>query len=210
MKLGAALALATAILAAAAAAAPPVTLTLSVTPTSVGYGKPVSMSGVLSTQRANQTISIEATTCGTTKTTKAATPKTAANGAYKAAVTPTIGASYSATYKRVKSPATAVTVRPLLKLIRVKRGSFTAQLTAAQAFTGKVVLFQRYSKLKKRWVRVKKVTLTSSAPGATRPAIVTSASFKSRIARGTRVRLGLTNGQAAPCYVRSVSASLRA
>ena len=193
-----------------ASAAPPVTLTLATSAPSVTYGAPVTLSGVLSTQKPNQAIAIQATECGTTKTAKAATLKTVANGAFTGPVTPTIGTSYQATYKAAKSPAVALTVRPLLELTKVATGSYSAKATAGKALTGKFVLFQRYRKLTKRWVQVKRIALGAAVPGTTKPAMVSSVSFKSKLPRGTRVRLAISALQAGPCYVAATSKTLRA
>jgi hypothetical protein len=165
---------------------------------------------VLSTQKSNQAIAIEATECGSTKPGKAATLKTGANGAFTGPVTPTIGASYQATYKAAKSPAVALTVRPLLELKKIATGSYTAKATAGKALTGKFVLFQRYKKLRKRWVQVKRLALGAAVPGTTKPAMVSSVSFKAKLPRGTRVRVAITALQAGPCYVAATSKSLRA
>ena len=197
-------------LAAAAAAAPPVNLTLAAGTAIVTYGSPVTLSGQLSNQKPNQTIGIGATECGTTKQAKAATLKTVANGAYSGAVTPTIGAAYQATYKNVKRAPVSIAVRPLLELTRTAAGSYTAKVTAAQALTGKFVLFQRYKKLRKRWAQVKRLALGTATPGATKPAMVSPVSFKSALPRGTRVRMMITAKQAGPCYAAATSKSLRA
>ena len=207
MKLFAATAIAGAALAAAATAATP-TLTLAASAPVVSYGKPVTLSGTLSTQQANQNITIKATACGTTKPTTAARVKTTANGAYAAAVTPTITTSYQAFQKNIQSGKVVVAVAPALALKRVARGSFTASLTAAQDFKGKALLFQRYAKLRKRWVQVKKVTLTASAP-TQRPTIVSSASFRAKTPRRARVRLVLTKAQAGACYASAKSNVVR-
>src|SRR5437867_12120540 len=106
-------------LAAAATAAAPVTVTLAASAAVVNYGKPVTLSGTLSTHKANQTIAVQATECGSTKAVKVATVRTKANGVYSTPVTPALGTSYQASYKNVKSTAVAVTVRPLLLLTRV-------------------------------------------------------------------------------------------
>jgi len=197
-------------LAGVAGAAPPVTLTLAASAPTVTYGAPVTLSGVLSTQKANQAIAIQATECGSTKPARAATLKTVANGAFAGPVTPTIGASYQATFKAAKSPAVALTVRPLLELTKVATGSYTAKATAAQALTGKFVLFQRYKKLRKRWVQVKRLALGAAVPGTTKPAMVSSVAFKAKLLRGTRVRMMITATQAGPCYVAATSKTLRA
>lgn len=199
-----------AVLTGAAGAAPPVTLTLAASAPTVTYGTPVTLSGMLSTQKSNQAVAIEATECGSTKAARAATLKTGANGAFTGPVTPTIGTSYQATYKAAKSPAVALTVRPLLELTKVATGSYTAKATAGKALTGKFVLFQRYKKLRKRWVQVKRLALGAAVPGTTKPAMVSSVSFKAKLPRGTRVRVMISAVQAGPCYVAATSKSLRA
>jgi hypothetical protein len=203
-------ALAGAALTGVAGAAPPVTVSLAASSPTVTYGAPVTLSGVLSTLKSNQAIAIQATECGSTKQSKATTLKTAANGAFAGPVTPTIGTSYQALFKSVKSPPVAVAVRPLLELTKVATGSYTAKATAAKALTGKFVLFQRYRKLRKRWVQVKRLALGVAVPGTTKPAMISSVGFQAKLPRGTRVRLAITAQQAGPCYAASTSKSLRA
>jgi hypothetical protein len=98
----------------------------------------------------------------------------------------------------------------VLQLTRVARGSFTAKATAGQALTGKFVSFQRYKKLSKRWVQVKRVKLAAAVPGTTKPTMISSVSFKAKLVRGTRVRVLISAAQAAPCYVKAASKSIRA
>ena len=210
MKVLAATAVILGALVGTAGAAPPVTLTLAASAPTVSYGKPVTLSGQLSTQKSNQAISFQGTECGSTKPAKASTVKTGANGAFSGPVTPTIGTSYQATYKTAKSPAVAVSVQPLLELTKVATGSYTAKATAGQALTGKFVLFQRYKKLRKRWVQVKRLALGAAVPGTTKPTMVSSVSFKAKLPRGTRVRVAISAAQAGPCYVAASSKSLRA
>jgi hypothetical protein len=210
MRAFAAVCIVTAALAGAAGAAAPVTITLAASARSVAYGKPLTLSGQISNKRANQQIAIAATSCGSTKAARVASVRTNATGAYTTPVTPTLGTSYRATLKNVQSPAVAVTVKPVLALKRVAKGSFTANATAGQALTGKFVLFQRYKKLKKRWAQVKRIALGAAVAGATKPTMITSVSFKAKVAKGTRVRVLITTAQAGPCYVSAVSKSIRA
>ncbi|MFL5921249.1 MAG: hypothetical protein ACJ75Q_13470 [Gaiellaceae bacterium] len=209
MKTFVAVCIAAAAVAAAAVAAPPVTLTLTANPTSVAYGKPVAFSGQVSTKKANQQVVLEGTACGAKSATKAATVKTTANGNYTVSVTPALGTTYRANFKNGTSQAVVISVKPLLELKRVSRGSFTANVTAGQALTGKFVLFQRYKKLRKRWVQVKRLALKTSVPG-TKPTVVSSVSFKSKLRVGTRVRVMISKAQAAPCYLPATSKSIRA
>jgi hypothetical protein len=202
-----ALVLGAALATSAGAAAP--TLTLTSSATVVAYGKPLTLSGQLTGGKASQTVGIDGTVCGTNRAAKVTSAKTTATGAYSAAVTPTAGTSYQATYKNVKSASVPVTVKPVLALTR-SGTTWTAKVTAGQALTGKAVLFQRYVRLHKRWKQVKRVLLTASAAGPAKPTMISSATFTAKLVRGTRVRLLITTAQAAPCYVTATSPSLRA
>jgi hypothetical protein len=209
MKLFAAVAIAVAALAAPATAATP-TLTIAASTPSVTYGKTVTLTGALSTLKANQNITVLGTECGSTKAGNAAKVKTTANGAYTATVTPTVMTVYQATQGRnVKSPTVTITVKPLVQIKRVKRGSFTATVTAGIDLKGKTLLFQRYATAKKRWRQVKKVTLTTSAPGTPKPTIVSSAAFTAKVAKRARVRVALTKAQAGACYLPANSNVVR-
>jgi hypothetical protein len=209
MKIPAAVAIiATAALASAASAAGP-SLTLVANAPTVLYGKSVTLSGVLTPAKANQQITVQALACGSTKAVNIARVKTAANGSYTTTASPTVATSYQATQKALKSPPVMVNVKPLVAIKRVKRGSFTATVTAGVDLKGKTLLFQRYATARKRWVQVKKVTLTTSTPGPAKPTVIASAAFKARVAKRARVRLSLTKAQAAPCYVAATSNVVR-
>jgi hypothetical protein len=209
MKILTAILTAAALATGATAAVLATTLTLTATPTTVAYGKSVALAGALSTQRANQNVKVDATECGQTASKTVGTVKTNSTGAYTMTVTPTVNTSYQASQKTTKSPAVAVTVAPVLKLVRVKRGSYTVSVTSARDLKGKAVLFQRYSRLKKRWVQVKRVLLTTTTPG-TKPTMVSSAAFNAKVRKGIRVRAAISKAQAAPCYIPAKSNSVRA
>jgi hypothetical protein len=200
--------LAAALASTASAAAP--TLTLTAGSTVVNYGSPLTLSGLLAPAKANQSVTVDAAACGTSRTTKAASAKTTATGAYSTPVTPSVGTTYQASFKNAKSAAIAITVRPVLALTKGASHSWTAKVTAGQSLTGKAVLFQRYAKARKRWMQVKRVLLGAAAAGPKPPTMVTSATFTSKLARGTRVRVMISAAQAAPCYVSATSATLRA
>jgi hypothetical protein len=209
MRIFAVIAAGAAVAAAATAAPLATTLTLTAAPTTIAYGKAVTLNGVLSTHKANQNVKVNATECGQNTSKTAGTVKTSSAGAYTMAVTPIVNTSYQATQKTTKSPAVAVTVAPVLKLVRVKRGSYTVSVTSAVDLKGKAILFQRYSKTRKRWVQVKRVLLTTTTAG-TKPTMVSSAAFKAKVARRTRIRAAFGKAQAAPCYIAATSNSLRA
>jgi hypothetical protein len=73
------------------------------------------------------------------------------------------------------------------------------------------VLFQRYSRLRKRWVQVKRLILATETVGpATKPVVVDSVSFRAKVPAKTRVRMLITAAQAGPCYLSASSTVLRA
>jgi plastocyanin len=178
-------------------------------PAQVTYGKPATLSGSVSNGATGETVTLEAKQCGQTAFTRMASATSTTGGAWSAAVSPTMNASYRASWKNARSAELSESVAPGLRLKRVRRGRFTASLTAAQPFTGKFVVVQRYVRTKKAWKGVKRVTLKTAKPG-TAPTVVTSAGFRLRVARGTRLRITLAQAQAGTCYAASRSGAVRA
>jgi plastocyanin len=178
-------------------------------PAQVAYGKPSTMSGSVSSGATGEAVSLEAKPCGQTAFAKVASATSTTGGAWSAAVSPTMNTVYRAAWKNARSAELTEAVAPGLRLKRVRRGRFTASLTAAQAFTGKFVVVQRYVRTKKAWKAVKRVTLKTAKPG-TAPTVVTSAGFRLRVPRRTRLRLVLTQDQAGTCYAASRSGAVRA
>jgi plastocyanin len=184
-------------------------LSIKGAPAQVAYGKPITLSGSVSSGATGEAVSLEAKPCGQTTFAKVASATSTTGGAWSAAASPPMNTAYRATWKNAHSAEVNESVAPALKLKRVRRGRFTASLTAAQAFTGKVVVVQRYVRTKKAWKAAKRVTLKTAKP-ATAPTVVTSAGFKLRVPRRTRLRLVLTQDQAGTCYAASRSGTIRA
>jgi plastocyanin len=171
------------------------------------FAGPVTLAGVVSNQLAGEKVTVSAQECGKTTFTRVNDATTTAGGSWTLGVKPTIKTVYRSTWRTTDSPTATVNVLPALRLSRV-RSRFDARLTAAQAFTGKLVLFQRYRPLLKRWATLKRVTL---GPAATPSAgtVVTSARFRNRVRKGWRLRLFLPQAQAGACYLATPSNTLR-
>jgi plastocyanin len=184
-------------------------VSIKAAPAVVAYGKPATMSGSVSSGATGEAVSLEAKPCGQTAFAKVASATSTTGGAWSAAATPTMNTVFRATWKNAHSTELNEAVAPVLKLKRVRRGRFTASLTAAQPFTGKAVVVQRYVRAKKAWKAVKRVTLKTAKPG-TAPTVVTSAGFRLRVPRGTRLRITLAQDQAGTCYAASRSGAIRA
>jgi plastocyanin len=171
----------------------------------VGYGGTLTLSGTVSSAAAGENVNVDAMQCGATSFTRVASARSAAQGAWSAAVKPAMNSSYRASWKNATSVPFAARVGPAVSLKRVRAGRFTASVTAAQSFVGKYVVLQRY---RRAWKNVKRVTLRTVKAGTT-PTQISSAGFRARRTRGVRLRLLLTQPQAGACYAASRSAAIR-
>jgi plastocyanin len=184
-------------------------VSLKAAPAVTKYGATATLSGVVSNLATGETVNVDAKQCGATNFTRLASVKSAANGAWSAPVKPLMNTVFRANWKNTNSSELTHSVAPLLTLKRVRSHTYKASLTAAQGLTGKYVVLQRYAKSKRAWRTVKHVTLRSAKAGVA-PTIVSSATVRLKIAKGTRLRLLLTAAQAGPCYAATRSSAVRA
>src|SRR5262245_23306323 len=182
-------------------------LTRAASRPTASFGAQVTLTGAASNQLAGEKVTVSAQECGKTAFTRLNDATTTAGGSWTLGVRPTIKTVYRAHWKTTDSPTATVNVRPALHLSRVAK-RFDARLTAGLAFTGKVLLFQRYRPVAKRWATLKRVTLRTAPPASAGP-VVTSASFRSSVRKGWRVRLFLPQAQAGACYLAAPSNTLR-
>ena len=183
-------------------AVPPESLSLTGKPVLLIYGGKVTLTGALSTQKLAENIDVLAQPCGTTAASKLATVQTVTGGAFSSAAQPAMNTSYSAKHQSTASPSVAVKVRPKLQLTRVAAHRFTLKVSGAQTFSGKSASFQRYTGT--RWVAVKAVALKASSAGVA-PTVLSTASFKTTVKAGLRVRATLGQAQVGTCYAPGIS-----
>lgn len=189
------------------AVAAPVSLTFAATPLKVTYlGRPT-VSGVLSSQTAGETVTVLAQACGESTPAKIATAMTTTGGAFSFVVQPAVNTRYGGTYRNANSPTTQVNVRPRVRLAKIALNRYRVRVTAAQSFKGRFVALHRYNRVTARWVFVKSVALrvalpiTGSLPGTT----TTSSTFTARQKRGLRLRLVMSKAQVGSCYIAGTS-----
>lgn len=173
----------------------------------VTFGGSVTLSGVVSSQQAGESVVVLAQECGKPAFTRVNAATTTAGGNWTLAVKPTINTVYQVRWKTAESATIAVRVKPRVRLSRV--GSrFTVRVSAAQPFVGKFVVFQRYNRARARWVTIRRVVLRTQAT-PTAGTVVSSARFRTRVARGTRLRALLPQSQAGACYAAAASNVVR-
>jgi plastocyanin len=182
--------------------APGESLTLAASPHRIVYGGHITLSGTLSTRKAGENVDVLALQCGTSAATKVATVQTTTNGAYSVVVQPLMNTSYTVKVKNTTSPSTSVTVRPKLRLGRIAPHRYSLRISAATSFAGKYASFQRYNG--SRWLAVKTVLLRANSTGVS-PTVITTASFRSSIRAGVRVRAVLGQAQVGTCYLPGIS-----
>lgn len=186
---------------------PRTSVTLQSSRRTVPYAVSMTISGVISSQAAGETVTVSGQECGKTAFTRVGAATTTAGGNWTLAVKPTINTLFRARWRTTDSTTVQTQVMPAIRLSRV--GSrFTARTTAAQAFTGKVLAFQRYRPALRRWATLKRVTL-GAATTPTAGTFVTSARFRARVRSGQRLRVLLPQGQAGTCYLAAPSNVLR-
>jgi plastocyanin len=185
-------------------------VSIKAAPPVISYGGSATLSGVVSSLAAGETVNVDAKQCGATAFTRLVAVKSTANGAWSAPAKPVINTVFRASWKNANSVELTQSVSPLLTLRRVRAGRFTAGATAALALTGKRLVVQRYVKSKRTWRAVKHVTLNKSKPAATPPTVRTSVAFRLRVKRGTKLRVLLSAAQAAGCYAAARSSAIKA
>jgi plastocyanin len=186
---------------------PRTSVTLSSPRKVVPFAAPLSLSGVISSQETGESVSISAQECGKTAFTQVGSATTTTGGNWTFTVKPALKTVYRARWRTTESATATVNVTPKLRLTRL-RSRFTVRITAGQGFGGKTVLFQRYRPAVRRWATLRRVKLTSVKPPVA-GAVQTSASFRSRVRRGSRVRAFLPQAQAGTCYLAASSNTLR-
>jgi hypothetical protein len=188
--------------AAAAWGASPVSVTIAAKPDVVVYGGQSTLSGTVSDQKTGTKVTVAQRACTATSSKNATSANTTTGGSWSATVSPLMQTAYQAKAKSGESPSLTVQVRPRITLAKVARHRFRVRVYAAQSFAGKIVVFQRYSRLLRRWVRVKRVALVQVATGPG-PTIVSGRTFRSRIRRHRRAIVQLP--QVGTCYLSGAS-----
>jgi hypothetical protein len=182
--------------AAAAASAPPQSVTIAASRPIIVYGASVTLSGKVSSSKANEKVDVLAEPSGQNSFSALASVTTTAGGQWTDAVKPTIQTSYQAHWKSATSSTVTVKVRPqiTLTLVKLSTGSFSTKVTAARSFAGKFVLVQRLTATGA--TRLKKVTLDSNS----------AAMFHVRLHHGrNRLRVVMPTSQTAPGYITGMS-----
>jgi plastocyanin len=176
---------------------PPPSVSVGVSAPIITYGDGVTLSGTVSSGKADEPVLVLAQPYGSSAQ-QIATLMTGAGGAFTYAADPAVYTSYTVKWKTATSQTVIVQVRPKLTLTRNRTRLF-AKLAATHSFAGRTIYLQRRSKFG-QWVTVQKLKL---GPNSGRI-------FKAPHVVGTfTYRVYITTNQAGTGYLDSGSNSVR-
>ena len=138
---------------------PPASVSIATTHTAVTYGGEARLSGVVSSKRAGETVTVYSRPYPQGSMVLRATITTTTGGAWDFLIKPRLLTAYEARYRTATSTQVTVEVRPKMTLVRTTRG-LHVRVSGGKSFGGRSVYLQRRSSLG-QWVNVKKVTLTA-------------------------------------------------
>jgi hypothetical protein len=187
------------------AAAPP---PIAANPLIVGWTVPSLLSGAFAGASHDDPIEIQERRCGSTQFTRFLDVPSDPQGGWHVYVTPPISTTYRARFRDAVSDTVTVQVRPSLSVRELSKGRFLATTLALKQFWRATAVFERYSSARGRWIRVKTFGLDESG-ATTGTTAFTNGRFRSRLPRGTLVRVVLPSSQTRPCYQAGVSNMLR-
>jgi plastocyanin len=181
-------------------------VSLKATPSLVVYGGKSTLAGTLKNGKAGETVQVVTQPCGGQAATS--TLATTAGGAFSTVVQPLQNTTYTASVKGSTSKPLGLQVRPRIQLAKVAAHRYSARVLAATTLAGKQASFQRYNATLGRWIRVRQVTLRASATGVA-PTVVSTATFRSSLGAGRKVRLTIAQTQVGTCYLGAISNTIR-
>lgn len=171
---------------------PGVSLALS-TPV-VTFGQPIRLSGVVSTKKANESVSIYRRRLNEVSPVQLATVLTTAGGVWTYNFYPDIQTAFQARFRNTSSGEATILVRPHVRLVPSGKNLFT-KVFSSNSFAGHYVTLQRKS-ANGTWVGVKRLKLGQHSGRL----------FRVPRQHGRSVyRVYLSDKQAAPGYVASWS-----
>ncbi len=139
----------------------PPTLTFAVSAPIVTYGTQATLSGVISTHAAGESVTIYYQPYPQPNLIERATVLTAPGGTFSFIIEPQVLTSYEAAWKGAFATPTTVQVVPKLTLGRYD--GWVIHAAGGRSFAGRAVQFQRLNALTGQWVTLKKVLLNSKS-----------------------------------------------
>jgi plastocyanin len=178
---------------------PPPAVTVGASLPIIVYGQQVSLSGVVSSGKANEKVTVYQQPYPQTSLAELTTVLTTTNGAWNLVLSPSpkILTQYQARWNGRTSVNVGVQVRPRIRL-GYRNGKFTTIVQSATSHAARSVLAQRLSRFG-QWVTLKKVRLGGKS----------SAVFRLTLPKGkSRIRIAMSVNQAGAGYLAGYSPTI--
>ena len=173
------------------------TVSIATSSSSTNFNGAITLSGVVSNQAANETVTIRGQSYGSTAFLKLADVKTGAGGVWTYTAHPTIRTVFDSMWGKNASTQITVGVRPLVSIHALSGNRFSTKVLAARSFAGRFVQLQRRSA--GQWVTLKRVRLGSAS----------AATLKASLPMGnSTLRFAISVNQAGAGYLAGFSRTL--
>jgi hypothetical protein len=183
-------------------------VTIFARPTVIGWNQLATLSGAAQGAGVEDVVAIEAKECGGAFYRTLVEVHVNAGGGWTQAMGAWATTSFRARWKARTSSAVTIRKQAGVSLVRSRSGpSFVVAVTAKRSFWRKRVEIQR--RQAGGWRTVKTLVLTDSVR-STGVVSASEATFRLAVPKGTQLRAMLPLREARPCYVQSVSRTLRA
>ena len=140
---------------------PPPAITIGTAAPILDYGQSTHISGVVSSKKAGETVTVFAQPYGQASPVLLATLLTSANGVWDVLVKPTLLTTYEAHWKTTVSQQIGVQLRPAVTFSTSKRWG-SVKVKADRSLAGKKAYLQKFSRFH-QWVKVRPIILGKSS-----------------------------------------------
>ncbi|HEX3687733.1 MAG TPA: cupredoxin domain-containing protein [Gaiellaceae bacterium] len=140
---------------------PPPAVTIGAALPILDYGQSTHISGVVSTKKAGETVTVWAQPYGQVSPAQIATLLTGTGGVWDVTVKPTLLTSYVAHWKSTVSQTIGIQLRPTISFGASKRWG-SVQIKAGRELEGKKAYLQKFTRFH-QWVKVRPVVLGKSS-----------------------------------------------
>jgi hypothetical protein len=183
-------------------------VTMIARPTTLRPNQGSLLSGAVSSGRADEEVTIQARDCGQKTFTGVAAILTHDGGTWNTQFSRGINSTIRAVWKGEASPTIELRQQASVVLRRQSAGRYLTAIASRWTFWRKKVQIQR--RVGSRWKTVRTLTLTDTFAHSGTGTTWTEAKFRLRMPRGTALRAMVTADQAKPCYLGTVSDTVRA
>jgi len=186
------------------------TISITVRPTILRWAQSTTLTGSVSSGKAEVDVYIDAQTCGEGPWEAFSGAHTAEGGGFSAEFGAGITLLVRARAAGATSNEVKVQQRPSVQLQQSPRGTFFVLVNAGRSFWHKRVVLQRFDRARRTWVNLRTALLTESGGRPNSSFVWTKTDrFKKKVLKGTLIRATLPLRAAKPCYLAGYSNLLR-